>query len=93
MVGLFWRNIVFLFELCAFKLFSIGKHGFVYPEVTWHKYSILIRSEFFASPPVDRADLSQPSLELGLLSRQNGILGEEKKFSGQNGDHEVLILT
>ena len=31
------------------------------PKVTWHKYSILIRSEFFASPPVEQKKSKLPN--------------------------------
>ena len=31
MVGLFWRNMMFLIQFSSFWLFSGGKHGFVYP--------------------------------------------------------------
>ena len=60
MVGLFWRNIVFLFELCVFELFSMESMALFTPEVTWHKYSILIRSEFFVSPPVATSRKTSP---------------------------------
>ena len=45
---------MFLIQFSSFWLFSGGKHGFVYPEVTWHEYSNGIGSENFASQPDDR---------------------------------------
>ena len=45
---------MFLIQFSSFWLFSGGKHGFVYPQVTWHEYSIVIRSEFYALLPVVR---------------------------------------